>query len=134
MVDFHVRNGAPAIAWPHHKAESPNLTIDERKQGAEVLIRTVAKRVPVSIFAAALSEEDALEIARHAQRAGADMLLTISPLSAAGRRRRDLRSSAASASHRPAVLTSTPWRNGEGVGVHQRSRSAADERCPLHRP
>jgi dihydrodipicolinate synthase/N-acetylneuraminate lyase len=21
MVDFHVRHGAPAIAWPHHKAE-----------------------------------------------------------------------------------------------------------------
>ena len=58
-------NGAPAIAWPHHKAESPNLTIEERKQGAEVLIKTVAKRVPVSIFAAALSEEDALDIARH---------------------------------------------------------------------
>ena len=22
MIDFHVRHGAPAIAWPHHKAES----------------------------------------------------------------------------------------------------------------
>jgi dihydrodipicolinate synthase/N-acetylneuraminate lyase len=31
MVDFHVRHGAPAIAWPHHKAESLNLTIAERK-------------------------------------------------------------------------------------------------------
>ena len=38
MVEFHVRNGAPAIAWPHHKAESPNLTMAERKRGAEVLI------------------------------------------------------------------------------------------------
>ena len=42
MVDFHVRNGAPAIAWPHHKAESPNLTMAERKKGTEVLIKTVA--------------------------------------------------------------------------------------------
>ena len=36
MVDFHVRHGAPAIAWPHHKAESLNLTIAERKLGAEI--------------------------------------------------------------------------------------------------
>src|ERR1044071_3096595 len=64
MVDFHVRNGAPMIAWPHHKAESPNLTIDERKRGAEVLIKTVAGRIPVSIFTGALSEEDSLDIAR----------------------------------------------------------------------
>ena len=56
MVEFHVRNGAPAIAWPHHKAESPNLTMAERKRGAEVLIKTVAKRVPVSIFVGSLSE------------------------------------------------------------------------------
>src|SRR5262245_46791150 len=65
MVDFHVRNGAPAIAWPHHKAESPNLTMPERKRGAEVLVKTVARRVPVSIFVGSLSEEDSLDLARH---------------------------------------------------------------------
>ena len=27
LVEFHVRTGATAIAWPHHKAESLNLTI-----------------------------------------------------------------------------------------------------------
>ena len=47
MVDFHVRHGAPAIAWPHHKAESLNLTIAERKLGAEIAVKTVNKRVPV---------------------------------------------------------------------------------------
>ena len=79
MVDFHVRHGAPAIAWPHHKAESLNLTIAERKLGAEIAVKTVAGRVPVSIFAGTLSEEDSLDISRHAQKIGADMLLTISP-------------------------------------------------------
>ena len=79
MVNFHVVNGAPAIAWPHHKAESPNLTMEERKKGAEVLIKTVARRVPVSIFVGSLSEEDSLDLTRHAEKAGADMLLTISP-------------------------------------------------------
>ena len=27
LLDFHVRAGAPAISWPHHKGESLNLTI-----------------------------------------------------------------------------------------------------------
>ena len=35
LVDFHVRHGATAISWPHHKAESLNMTVDERKRGAE---------------------------------------------------------------------------------------------------
>ena len=117
MVDFHVRNGAPAIAWPHHKAESPNLTIEERKQGAEVLIQTVAKRVPVSIFAAALSEEDALDIARHAQRAGADMILTISPYCRRPTQEEIFRSIVRIGTHTdlPVLTYNSPWRNGEGV-------------------
>ena len=117
MVDFHVRNGAPAIAWPHHKAESPNLTIEERKQGAEVLIKTVAKRVPVSIFAAALSEEDALDIARHAQRAGADMLLTISPYCRRPTQEEIFHSIVRIGTHTdlPVLTYNSPWRNGEGV-------------------
>ena len=43
MVDFHVRTGATAISWPHHKGESHNLTIAERKAMAEVAIKTVKK-------------------------------------------------------------------------------------------
>src|SRR6266849_6007492 len=38
LLDFHVRNGSPAISWPHHKAESLNLTIAERKLFAEAAV------------------------------------------------------------------------------------------------
>src|SRR5690606_12231953 len=76
---FHIRHGGPAIAWPHHKAESLNLTIEERKLGAEAAVRTAAGRVPVSIFVSALSIEDTLDLARHAQRIGADAILVITP-------------------------------------------------------
>jgi 4-hydroxy-tetrahydrodipicolinate synthase len=79
MVDFHIRHGAPAIAWPHHKAESLNLTIEERKRGAEAAVRSAAGRVPVSIFVSALSMEDTLDLARHAQKAGASAILVITP-------------------------------------------------------
>lgn len=79
LVDFHVRTGATAIAWPHHKAESLNLTLDERKKFAEVAVKVTAGRVPVSIHVSALAVEDTFALARHAQQIGADAILAITP-------------------------------------------------------
>jgi 4-hydroxy-tetrahydrodipicolinate synthase len=79
LVDFHVRTGATAISWPHHKAESLNLTMAERKALSEVAIKAVAKRVPISIHVSALSVEDTFDLARHAQKAGADAIIAITP-------------------------------------------------------
>jgi 4-hydroxy-tetrahydrodipicolinate synthase len=117
MVDFHVRHGAPAIAWPHHKAESLNLTIAERKLGAEIAVKTVAKRVPVSIFVGTLSEEDSLDIARHAQKIGADALLAISPYCRRPTQEEIFDSVVRIGTHSdlPILTYNSPWRNGEGV-------------------
>ncbi|HSQ04039.1 MAG TPA: dihydrodipicolinate synthase family protein [Burkholderiales bacterium] len=79
LVDFHVRTGATAISWPHHKGESLNLTIPERKQFAEAAVKAVAGRVPVSIHVSALAVEDSFELARHAQKIGADAIIAITP-------------------------------------------------------
>ena len=79
LVDFHVRTGATAISWPHHKGESHNLTIAERKAMAEVEIKAVNKRVPISIHVSALALEDTFDLARHAQKAGADAIIAITP-------------------------------------------------------
>src|SRR3954468_18655606 len=79
VLDFHVRTGATAISWPHHKGESHNLTIPERKALAEVAIKTVNKRVPISIHVSALAVEDTYELARHAQEKGADAIIAITP-------------------------------------------------------
>jgi len=79
LVDFHVRIGATAISWPHHKAESHNLTIAERKALAEVAIKAVNKRVPVSVHVSALALEDTFDLARHAQKSDADAIIAITP-------------------------------------------------------
>ena len=79
LVEFHIRTGATAIAWPHHKAESLNLTIAERKRFAEVAVKVTAGRVPVSIHVSALAVEDTMDLARHAQKIGADAILAITP-------------------------------------------------------
>ena len=132
MVEFHVRNGAPMIAWPHHKAESPNLTIAERKRGAEVLVKTVAGRVPVSIFVGSLSEEDSLDIARHAQKIGADMILTISPYCRRPSQNEMFKSIVRIATHTdlPMLTYNSPWRNGEGVEFTSELVERLIERLP----
>jgi 4-hydroxy-tetrahydrodipicolinate synthase len=79
LLDFHVRSGSPAISWPHHKGESLNLTIPERKRFAEAAVKVVAGRVPVTIHVSALAVEDTMELARHAQEIGADGILAITP-------------------------------------------------------
>ena len=79
LLDFHVRTGATAISWPHHKGESLNLTIAERKAFAEVAVKVVAGRVPVSIHVSALAVEDSMALARHAQQIGADAIIAITP-------------------------------------------------------
>jgi 4-hydroxy-tetrahydrodipicolinate synthase len=79
LLDFHVRTGAPAISWPHHKGESLNLSIAERKLFAEAAVRVVDGRVPVTIHVSALAVEDTMELARHAQAIGADGILAITP-------------------------------------------------------
>ena len=78
-ADFHVRTGATAIAWPYHKSESLNMTIAERKAGAEAVIKVVAGRVPVTIHVSALAVRDSIELAQHAQKAGADCVVGITP-------------------------------------------------------
>jgi 4-hydroxy-tetrahydrodipicolinate synthase len=132
MVDFHVRNGAPAIAWPHHKAESPNLTMAERKRGGEVLVKTVAKRVPVSLFVGSLSEEDSLDLARHAQKTGADMILTISPYCRRPTQEEIFRSIVRIGTHTdlPVLTYNSPWRNGEGVEFTSELTARLIERLP----
>ena len=79
LLDFHVRTGATAISWPHHKGESLNLSIAERKQFAEVAVKAVAGRIPVTVHVSALAVEDSLELARHAESIGADGILAITP-------------------------------------------------------
>ena len=79
LLDFHVRTSGTAISWPHHKGESLNMSIAERKRGAEAAVKAVAGRVGISIHVSALSVEDSLDLARHAEKIGADAIIAITP-------------------------------------------------------
>ena len=132
MVDFHVRNGAPAITWPYHKSESLNLTIAERKLGAEIVVKTVARRVPVTIFVGTLSEEDALDLARHAKKAGANAIVVISPYCRRPSQEEiyDSVVRIGTATDLPLLTYNSPWRNGEGVEFTAELTRRLIERLP----
>jgi dihydrodipicolinate synthase/N-acetylneuraminate lyase len=117
MVDFHVRHGAPALTWPYHKSESLNLSIAERKLGIELAVKTVAGRVPVLNFIGALSEEDSIDLARHSQEVGVDVLIVISPYCRRPTQDEIYNSVVriATSTDLPVMTYNSPWRNGEGV-------------------
>ena len=132
MVDFHVRNGAPAMTWPYHKSESLNLTVAERKLGVEILVKTVAGRVPVLVFTGALSEDDTLDLARHAQQAGADVIIAISPYCRRPSHEEiyDSIVRIGTATDLPLLTYNSPWRNGEGVEFTAELTRRLIERLP----
>src|SRR4051794_41847478 len=79
VLDFHVRTGAPAISWPHHKAESLNLTIAERKLFAEAAVKVGKGRGPFTVHVSALAVEGTMGLVRHPQENGADGILPLTP-------------------------------------------------------
>ena len=80
VVDFHTRTPRnTGVLALYNKAEPHALTIEERKQIAEVTINTVAGRLPVIIHVGHPSTEVAVELAIHAQNAGAFGIVCITP-------------------------------------------------------
>ena len=114
LLDFHVRTGATAISWPHHKGESLNLTIAERKHFAEAAVKTVSGRIPVSIHVGSLAVEDSLILARHARQIGADAIIAITPISGGPRRRPCTITSSSSAQRSTCRSSSTTPPIGSG--------------------
>ena len=82
LLEFHIGQGKPgtvAITMNLHIAESLNLTIEERKALAETAVRVAAGRVPVIVNVSTPGTDAAIDLARHAERIGADGVIVIAP-------------------------------------------------------
>ncbi|MGE0253882.1 MAG: dihydrodipicolinate synthase family protein [Alphaproteobacteria bacterium] len=82
LLDFHVGQGKPGtvgITMNLHIAESLNLTTEERKGLAETAVRAVGGRVPVIVNVSTPGTDAAIDLARHAERIGADGVIVIAP-------------------------------------------------------
>lgn len=79
LLDFHLRNGADALALPMHAGESVSLTDHEKRQLVEFAVKHVRGRAPVIAHVSEAGSGIAAALARHAEEAGAAAVVATTP-------------------------------------------------------
>ena len=71
QVNFLIDAGLPFIAHPMHIGESPNLTVQERKDLATCLVKAAGGRVPTFVNVSMHGTDNMLDMASHVETTGA---------------------------------------------------------------
>jgi 4-hydroxy-tetrahydrodipicolinate synthase len=79
FVEWQIAEGTHGLVPVGTTGESPTLDHDEHKRVVELCIRTARGRVPVIAGTGSNSTAEAVELSRHAEQAGADGLLVVTP-------------------------------------------------------
>ncbi|MCL6640360.1 MAG: 4-hydroxy-tetrahydrodipicolinate synthase [Candidatus Rokubacteria bacterium] len=79
LVEFHVAHGTDGIVPCGTTGESPTLTHDEHKRVVEVVIEAARGRIPVIAGTGSNCTAEAVDLTRHAERAGAQAALVVNP-------------------------------------------------------
>jgi len=79
VVERFVAAGVSGISPLGSTGEFSHLLFEERKRFAQEVVRMVDGRVPVVVGVGATGTREAVELARHAEEAGADGVLVVSP-------------------------------------------------------
>src|SRR5438046_7082337 len=79
LVELHASHGTDGIVPCGTTGESPTLSHDEHKRVVEVVVEAASRRVKVLAGSGSNSTAEALDLTRHAERAGADGALVVNP-------------------------------------------------------
>ena len=79
LVDWQINEGTHGLVPCGTTGESPTLSHAEHMDVTELCIKTAAGRVPVIAGAGSNSTEEAIELSRHAEKAGASAVLVVTP-------------------------------------------------------
>jgi 4-hydroxy-tetrahydrodipicolinate synthase len=79
LVDFQIREGSHGLVVNGTTAEPSVLSVSERKKLLEVAIGTASGRIPVVAATGSQSHAETVELTEHAEEAGADALLIVTP-------------------------------------------------------
>ncbi len=79
LVDWQIKEGTKGLVPVGTTGESPTLTHAEHKRVVEMTIEVAAGRVPVIAGAGSNNTAEALDLARFAEKAGADAVLVVTP-------------------------------------------------------
>lgn len=79
LIEFQIKNGSSGIVPCGTTGESATLSFEEHDRVIEITIEQAKKRVPVIAGTGSNSTEEAIILTKHAQKAGADASLQVSP-------------------------------------------------------
>jgi 4-hydroxy-tetrahydrodipicolinate synthase len=79
LVEFQVTHGTDGIIPCGTTGESPTLSHDEHKRVVEVVVEAARKRVAVIAGTGSNSTAEAIDLTKHAERAGAAAALVVNP-------------------------------------------------------
>ncbi|RDW12947.1 4-hydroxy-tetrahydrodipicolinate synthase [Paracoccus thiocyanatus] len=79
LVEWHVEQGSHGLVPVGTTGESPTLSHEEHRQVIEQVVRLAAGRVPVIAGAGSNSTREGIGLVQHAQAAGADAALVVTP-------------------------------------------------------
>ena len=79
LVEWQIQEGTNGLVPVGTTGESPTLSHQEHKQAVEWCINEADGRVPVIAGSGSNSTAEAIELSRHAEKAGADAVLIVTP-------------------------------------------------------
>jgi 4-hydroxy-tetrahydrodipicolinate synthase len=79
ICDFLITRGVHGLALPMHTGESLNLTSAERNQLVEAAVSAAGGRVPVLAHVSLPGTDQVIELAQHAEKAGAAGVIVVTP-------------------------------------------------------
>ena len=79
LIHYHISNGTKAVVPAGTTGESPTLNHDEHKKVIEIAVKECKDKIPVIAGTGSNSTAEAIELSKHAEKAGADGLLVVTP-------------------------------------------------------
>ena len=79
LIDWQIAEGTNGLVPMGTTGESPTLSHEEHKRVVELCIEVADRRVPVIAGAGSNSTAEAIELAEHAKKSGADAALVVTP-------------------------------------------------------
>lgn len=79
LIEFQIKNGTDGIVPCGTTGESATLSYEEHERVIELTVEAVNKRVSVIAGTGSNSTREAIELTKHAEKAGADAALLITP-------------------------------------------------------
>jgi 4-hydroxy-tetrahydrodipicolinate synthase len=79
LVEWQIAEGTSGLVPVGTTGESPTLSHEEHRQVVEWCVATAKGRVPVVAGAGSNSTKEAIDLSRHAEKAGADAVLVVTP-------------------------------------------------------